>query len=458
MSTVGRWAGDVARALMGKGLSDADTQRLMNAGFRSMLGGLLTTGPERTVQMWLDTFGKSPWLHSCVNRIAEDMAALRWRLYRYDGTEPGADGEIPKRLIGQHELLKLWKNPNPMMIGWVFRYLLVSFLDLAGEGPVLIDRPPGSLKPKGLWPIPPHWVTDIPRVEHPYFKVWLAGKEWDVPPGEIIWLYRPNPLNPYARGLGLARAIDDEVSGYEAMAKYNGAFFKNGAQPAGVLMVPGMSPDDAEDMRVKWNQQHQGFMNAFKMAFFGYEPTVGKTEFHDLTKSHRDLEFNEGRGAYRDVIIQGGFGMSPEKLGILDNSNRSTIEAAELQHSTNILLPRAEFLEESFDVYLVPLFGDPMLCFKPDNPVKESARWLREHAVTLYGKGIATKNEARAANGLPHDPEGDVYAEPLNTAIVVAGDPRTTLDPRRDDGSKSAVTLDLVEVVDRRRNGNGRHH
>lgn len=469
MKRAAAWSGRVAAAMLGRSvakrsLSDAQTSAALNAGFRTF-NSLMSMGPERTVEMWLRTFGEHPWLRACVNRIGEDMAALIWRLYELELGLPAPDGRLPRKLILKHPLLDIWKRPNPMMTGWVFRYLLQVFLELAGEAPILIQRDLKTGLPMRLWPIPPHWVQDLPREGAPFFRVWLGGQTFEISPREMIWIYKPNPWSPYTRGLGAAKSVDDEVTGFEKMAKFNNAYFDNGAQPGGLLMVPGMDADQQAILREQWEATHQGVFNAFKMAFLGYEPSVGKVEYVETSKTHVDMSYVEGRNQYRDSIVQAGFGLSPEKLGILENSNRSTIEAAELQHQTNILLPRATFLMEVFDTYLVPLYptqGEG-LQFEPANVVQESWRFLAEHAVELYKCGLATKNEGRVANGLERDPNGDVYAEPLNTAIIVMGEPRTTEDPRKEKPAQQFTPEEIRRLVElangaRRVTTNGRNH
>jgi len=174
-------------------------------GFLSAIGQALQPKwgepPKRNSREWLEMYGRNPRMRP-IYKIAKDVAAARWRLY------VKKDGQ--KVEVEKHILYDLIKKPNPKMSGYVMMYLTQVWLSVRGEGGWLIERN-GLNVPSELWPIPPHWVKELPTSSKPYFKVSLQGSYINIAEEDMIWFIEPNPVNPYSRGLGAAEGIGDEV-------------------------------------------------------------------------------------------------------------------------------------------------------------------------------------------------------------------------------------------------------
>jgi len=443
IARVGGYFGRVMAALVGRAPLPSNEQRFTDIGFTPVAG--VSYGVASAVPLYMRKFGEHPWLKGCVRLVAEECAALKWHVWREMGDEPGPDGKVARKLARGHALAALWARPNSFQTGFNFRYLLQVYLEIAGECFVLINRGQSGSRPVELTIIPPHWVSAVPSATDPAFTVWRPdGGQISIPPEDVIWIQIPNPINPWGRGLGAVRSVDDEINGDDLASKWNEGFYRNGGKPGGILMIAGASPDRVQRIREEWNAQHQGVFNAFKTAFLGYEPgrdSKGGSEYHDLSKSHKDLDFIEGRKQYRDIILQAGFGIPPEKMGIVENSNRATAEESEKLFQTNVLRPRVYRLQDEWAAWLVPLFGENDVLLECEDPVQESKRWQAEHAVKLYQASLATKNEARISNNMPPVDGGDVYFEPKNADIVGPGD--RTSDPDKE----RAMLRDTVEAA-----------
>lgn len=380
------------------------------AGWRGTGGRWFGGISRRNVELWLQNFGEHSRLQSVVRRVSKDTAAVRWQVFRELEGEVGPDGN-PKRVpLRKHPLAQLWNRPHPTFSGTKLRYLLQVHLELAGEAFLLIRRRQGSLVPEELWPIPPHWVTELPREGQPWWTVNVGGSPERIPVGEILWLQDPDPLNPYGRGLGPASAVDDEVSQSEWANKWNNAFFRNAARPDFVIGIPGINPQDYDRLRTQWEERYQGFFNAFRPAFLSADAKV-----HMLTRGHQDMDFIEMLRFLRDAIFQ-NWQVPPEIMGVVENSNRATAEAAMFVYAQNVLVPRLEFLKDEMAMWLTPLFGgDADLVLDYQNPVKETQEFRLKQASEGFKLGAIKRNEWRAANGFDPDPEhGDVYLTPLN--------------------------------------------
>lgn len=373
-------------------------------------GGSFGTFVRRNVELWLRNYGEHSRLQSVVRRVARDVAAVKWQVYQEQDGEMGPEGRSRRRALRKHPLKTLWDKPHPWFSGTKFRYLLQVHLELAGEAFILVKRTPGTLVPKELWPIPPHWVTRIPGPGRPYWEINLNGKVEQVPIGEIIWLQDPDPLNPYGRGLSVASAIDDEVAQNEWANKWNNQFFRNAARPDFVIGVPGVEPKDYDRLRAQWEEKHQGFWNAFRPAFLSADAKV-----HLLTRGQKDMDFVSMLRYLRDAIFQ-NWQVPPEIMGVVENSNRATAEAAMFLYALNVLVPRLQFIAEEMAYWLVPLYGEEDLALDYESPVQETKEFRLNQTSEGLKNGALKRNEWRVANGWDPDPDhGDVYLVPRNT-------------------------------------------
>lgn len=410
------WTGHVAT------VAKAAAQSIYEIGF-SPLGALGQRLSRSTVQQWFRKFGESAYLHGPVHRVCQDVAMVKWHLYQQLDGKVGPSGP-PRQELYDHPLLDLWEQPvprsatHPGFTGSQWRYLVQLYLELAGEA-FLVVVEDGS-QPVALLPIPPNWVTGIPSGDQSSYRLAIPGTmaSEEIPSSQVIWLKRLDPANPYGRGIGIASTVDDEVSQLEWMNKFNDQFFRNGAHPGAVVGVEGLDERNEGRIRAQWNEKQQGFMNAWRTAFVS-----GKVTFHQLSRSHQDLDFVQGVRLKRDTVAQ-AWCVPPEILGIVENSNRATAEAADYIHQSKNTLPRMVYQSEVWNRFLVPRYRDRRLVLDYEHPVRETDEQRLEKADRGLMGGAITVNEWRAAMGydpLP-DEQGNVLYRPLNVEAVNADD------------------------------------
>ena len=71
------------------------------------------------------------------------------------------------------------------------------------------------------------------------------------------------------------------------------------------------------------------------------------------------------------------FGIPPEKLGVVNESKRSTIAAADFFWNKDIILPRMEFIRMFLQLHLVPDFDDKLILDY------ETSLWCRTMSLSL---------------------------------------------------------------------------
>ena len=206
-------------------------------------------------------------VYACVRLLAESIAGLPLHLYQY--TDPEEQNKIKAK---DHPLYKiLYRQPNDEMSSFTFRETMMTHLLLWGNAYAQIIRD-GRNNVLGLYPLQPDqmevdrdkqgriiyiyhaYTDDVPGLNNKDY-IFRADEIFHVPGLGFNGLIGFSPIAMMKNALGSAIAVE----------KYGSAFFKNGAQPAGVLEHPGIikNPDR---IRENWSDVYGGPQNAHKIA------------------------------------------------------------------------------------------------------------------------------------------------------------------------------------------------
>ena len=355
-------------------------------------------------------FSKSPRL-AVVDRIASDLASIEGKLFYVndDGTETE---------LTNHPFLDFMAQPNPLyeMSSSAMWRLHEIYLMLVGESFMLIERDEKG-KPVELWVVPPHWVKMTPHLGSPtYTIVSPGGITMTVPVDDMFVMKQLNPYDPFMRGLGTAESIADEVEIDEYAAKFQKRFFYNDATPPVVFLMPDASREQRDEFMANWNKKHKGVENSHRAAALS-----GNVDVKELGSSDgKNLGFIESREAMRDAVLE-HFGMPREIMGITENSNRSTADAAQYIYAKNVLTPKIGAREEAVNKQLLPLFGRNLV-WKYDPVIPYDKEFDKSKALDAYDKGLITKNEARRLMDLPDVDGGDVFKVSINDLFLKESD------------------------------------
>lgn len=422
----------------------------------------------RNPQGWLQAFRTCTQLRAPVDRIAEDVASVKFYLKRRLVGQPvGINGKIPAEIIHEANaseleswILRLLKQPNDRMTGTRFRWLLTVYLELVGYAPILIEWATVRLDgkrmrvPSALKPIPPHRLVSIPSKGKPYFRVLDAhGRAVDYNPGDVMWLNYTDPLDPYGMGCGAAQAVDDEVSQLHWANVWNNNFYRQGARPGSIVGLEGASPETKKQIQDSWNSQYVGTHNAWKTLF-----SEGKIHYTDLSKSHREQDFT-GTQQHLGDRCRYNWKMPPELLGDVRNSNRATIQGATQVHQQGNLAPRCLFFEEHFNAFLMPLFGDPTLFLEWCNPVQKTEELMHQALTEGWYSGTVTRDEWRMGHQMDPvgEPWGPMWNVPLNMQGYSVNDqPPAAPSPEQAQMEAVKRVYDAAEALVRGDQGRGR--
>lgn len=307
-----------------------------------------TQAPNRASYDMLGYYGRSPRLDS-VRALAQHCAGVPLKAYKAD--EYRTDGKNAPAV--DSAFLKIMEKPCPTfpeIDGYSLRYMTFACKALTGEFGWLKVRDEGGAI-VSLLPVPKAWILEVPTAGKHYFSIMpygaTGGSVITVYPQDFVWFKDFDLADPYGRGRGVAESIGDEIEADELASKFQKNYFYNDATPP--YVVTGFNGNEAGAEKVKQNlmQKLAGYINARKPAVL-----TGNMDIKTLAVSPREMDMVESRRYLRDECLH-HFRIPPEIMGIVENSNRATIDSAFYLFGKNVLKPELEWFERTVNKQLM---------------------------------------------------------------------------------------------------------
>ena len=365
--------------------------------------------PSSASRDLLELYHTSPRLDA-VRIIANKCASTE--LFLYKKTEYRKN-KNKAEVIETHDIYNLLENPCPAdreLTGWTIRYFVFACYDLVGEAYLLKVRDARG-KVIALQPVAPSWVVQTPSATAKYWEIYplgTAGGNSIFVPLEDVICFKDIDLNdPYGRGRGTSEAIGDEIQTDEYSAKYAKNLFFNDATPSAIIYAPNGNKETADQIKQSWLQKMAGFHHA-------KEPMVLTGEgskFEKIAQTPTELDFVESRRFLRDSANE-HFHIPPEIMGILQNSNRSTIDSAEYLLNKNVLSDRLRMFERVINSQLLweDFDKEQVLILHHENNISEDIAQKLQILNDGLSRGVLTVNDWRIGMGFEADEKGgDVY-------------------------------------------------
>lgn len=359
-------------------------------------------------------------VYACVRLLAETVAGLPLHLYRYT-----ANGG--KEMAIDHPLYKiLYRQPNPEMTSFSFRECMMTHLLLWGNAYAQIVRD-GKNEILGLYPLMPQNVEidrddsgQIYYIYHAYEddKAGETGKDYYFKREEVLHipglgfngLVGFSPIGMMKNALGSAIAVE----------KYGSAFFRNGAQPSGVLEHPSVLKDP-QKVRDAWENVYGGASNAHRVAVL-----EEGMKYQAISLPPEDSQFLETRKFSVDEICR-IFRVPPHLVQDLEHATYSNIEHQGIDYTTHSVSPwvirweqaiiKDLLLEEEKDIYFPK--------FNVDGLLRGDYQSRMNGYAVAFSNGFMTPNEIRTLENLdPFPPESgadELYLNGSYTKLKDAG-------------------------------------
>jgi len=200
-------------------------------------------------------------IFACVREIAQSVAEPALRLSTGEGDQRK---DIPK-----HPVLDILEKPNPRQNGFEFLELLLTHIELVGNGYIHKLRNVAGV-PVGLELLRPDRVKPIPGAKNTlqgYVHTIEGTSVGDtLPPEDVIHIRLPDPCGDYfgLPPVSVAAAIADlDVNAIDFLR----GFFLNDGTPAGLLTLS--TPTDAaerERIKDRWREERRGLKGWHSLA------------------------------------------------------------------------------------------------------------------------------------------------------------------------------------------------
>lgn len=348
--------------------------------------------PQRGTADLLAAFSASPPFRAVVDRVVQAFARVPF----YVHTEPD------QKDYKNEPILQLMQNYNPQIVGAKGRRLEQTYLEVTGEVFTII-MPTRHEKLIDLYPVPPTWVTVESKAGRPHFCVNINGHQHEFEQHEVLHRKVLELNNPYGRGRGGGWTVADEIEADEYVQKHAKSYFYNSTTPEFIAQIKG-SEKQRRQMEDAFMRKHRGFQKSWQPHF-----TNAEIEITELTRKLGDERIEDLRRYWADVI-RWVYGIPPEIIGMVDNSNRATIQEARQIMGEFVTDPRCVDYQDDWLYHIAPIFGSPDLRY--DSPIPRT--FDRRDEIMSRHPYAFTRNEIRREAGFDEVPDGDEYPVPTN--------------------------------------------
>lgn len=360
-------------------------------------------------------YGQSPRLDP-VRYIAKTCASEELKLYKKsDWRKNGENAEV----LGEHELYDLLENPCPTfpeLDGWTLRYLTFAYIDLVGECGWLKVREGRRIV--ALLPIPASWILQKPTVGNHFYQVMpygsVGGVTLTVDPKDFVYFKDVDLTDPYGNGKGMSESIADELETDEYASKYQKNFFFNDATPPYIVTGYQGNEQGADRLKKSLKEKIGGFRKAREPAIL-----TGAMDIKPIGIAPKELDMVESRRFLRDECLQ-HYQLPPEIFGIVENSNRATIDSSFYLTQKNVIIPRLKFFERVINAQLLNEFDD-LIALHKVQVIEDKDLQLRIYSFGVQN-GCITREQFCEQFGINPDPEEGHYIISMGQSVVPVGE------------------------------------
>lgn len=350
-------------------------------------------------------------VYSCVHIISETMASLPLHVYKKlpDG------GKVKAYEHPLYELLNY--SPNPEQNAFTWRELGQMQLLLWGNFYVFVERN-GAGEVIGLYPMLAENVkvyrdTETNKLIYEYVdskgKIWRFGKE-DI-------------LHIAGMGFDGIVGVSPIAMAREAVAiglaseEMGAAFFRNGANPSGVIEIPQgeeLSKISLEFMSENFQVNYTGGLNSGKIPVL-----PGGAKFVRTSIPPNDAQWLETRKFQLQEVAR-IFRVPLHMVGDLSGATFSNIEQQSLEYFRDTILPWSVRWEQAITNALLTKEERKKyeIKFNVDGIIRSDIK-ARYNAYNIgRNAGFLSVNEIREKENMNPIPNGDTYLSPLNMQII----------------------------------------
>lgn len=361
-------------------------------------------------------------LFKCINYIITNGAAIPPKLYTDDTRQTE---------IKSHPLLDKLKRPNPEQTGVQLRKAVLGYYLVAGNSYLYAIRKAPVGPPDELWTMQPDKVEINPTKTRGIVSYSYADFEGNadhpaaggnpIPAANMCHMKTWDPNDPLF-GISPIEVGAITVDQQTANKKWNLSLTQQGGKMTGAFTTSVMlSPNDRSKLEDKINEKYAGPRNAGRIAVLD-----GGLTWQNMGIPPGEMEWL-GSLKYNAGSLANLYNMPPQLIGDTSSTTYDNMQEAKAASYTEEIFPVLDDMYAGWTNWLVPMYAD--LCDASGNPTaylyydKESVEVVQvviqaqkdakaKRAFQAWAAGSVsscTLNEAREMQGLPPDPQGDVY-------------------------------------------------
>ncbi len=329
----------------------------------------------------------------------------------------------------------LLKNqPNPEMTAKIFWQLVMLHRDTWGNffGQIITD----DYGPREIWPLDPSkckWKRDPDT--HKLFLAYRKTYNETVyfPFAEIFHV--PGITFEGLTGLSPIAYQRQKLGVHMAATEFGARFFGNGSIPGGVLEATGkLSAEAAKRLKADWERLHATTGNSHRVAVLEEGVT-----WKQISIPAEDSQFLATIKASKEDIAA-IFRVPPHKVGLLEHTNRASIEEQNIEWVTDTIGPECVRLEQSIQRDLINIGDGKRGVFArfDRRPLLQGNALSRAQFYAIMRQwGVYSADDVRELEDLNPLPNGagQTYYVPLNMATVGAAPDDITFPPESGPGN-----------------------
>ena len=388
----------------------SDDERLYD-----LLGGERSTSGVRITR---ESALKYSPVWRALNLISRDTAKCRVNLWEVD-----TDGK--RTLDKQHPTSKrLRRKPNSFQTPFVWKQMMKFHELFYGNAYSYIKRNRMG-EAVELVPLFPDVTQPVMSKGSLVYVTEINGKEYTLFPENVLH-FKAISYDGLV-GYGILAKARDSIGAGRAMQLFASFFFRNNAQPSGVLKHPSTLSDDAfQRLKDSWVDRGGGLENAHK-------PKILEEgmEWVQMGINAKDAQLIEGR-KFDLIDVANWFNLPPHKLGDSSRLAYNSLEQENQSYFDDAIDPGFVNWEEEFEEKLLTENEKETESREIEFDRKSLARAnmkdrAEKNRISLGGNPWRSVNEVRRDDGL--DPIDDEWADEVpRPKNMNTGDP-TLMDP-----------------------------
>lgn len=381
---------------------------------------------EAGAQGWITLTGRSlrdeeanGFTDAAVRAIVNAACNGELQLRKSDGST------IPYERKGKEPLLDLLYQPCPAFNENIFKQIYICQMFYFGNVFLYKDARDAKGRPTRLIPIPKPFIFPMFDMNgYPYaYKIVTMNGTFTAPKEDIIHIYEGNAVDLFWGQSQFAKCkIDSDIM--NSAKVFNLAFFRNGANPGGIISYPtNVSDKEKAELLAIFNDQYAGSEKAHRTAVL----TRGG-QYESFKTSHKDIEYKEGLEFHMQQILSMS-GVPPALVGLFRFAPQFNTKEQQKIFYENTVMPKMRLLADALSEELVPEFypDESVYVWYDFGKVKAlEPDWVAlGQAVDVLAKYYPL-NEVTKVLGLPFQPVpgGDEPPSPILSAFGLQAKPQ----------------------------------